>query len=358
VIAPIFLLLTMQVQFLPYHDSFITSAHRVVLLADLILVWWLWRKILSGRETDRPRRAARRAWTGLGIAFSLAALLFSWTVATFPGEGQENYLPSVRLLPTAAGNSERVSLHDWIFNSSIDDSTHSRWLPFSSTLILSRLNIYEGRKIDDPDKANWRDYLFRANDRDLKGAIFDLASLPKVDFTGSSLEGASLNSARLQGASLDRARLQGASLDYAQLQGASLFEAQLQGATLDDAELQGASLNRAQLQGASLEHAQLQGASLAGAQLQGASLQLADLLATDLSSAALWRTNRQFRYADELTTLAAVRLPDSPDRWRPTSADLKPWNEQAYRTRASRWRVCPLAHCATRRWRALGSSTA
>jgi uncharacterized protein YjbI with pentapeptide repeats len=373
VIAPVLLLLTMQVQFLPFHDGFITSTHRVVLLVDLTLVWWLWRKILSGRETDRPGLTARGAWTGLGVAFSLGALLFSWTVATFPGEWQESHLPSVKMLPTGPGNSERVSLHDWIFNSAIDGATHNRRFPFSNTLVLSRSNIYEGRKIDDPDKANWRDYLFRANDRDLQGAIFDLASLPNVDFTGANLEGATLNGARLQGAALDganlkgvdftgaqpqgaslekaqlqgallfrsqvqgvsffRAQLQGALLARAQLQGAWLLEAQLQGATLDDAQLQGASLDRAQLQGASLYHAQLQGASLADAQLQGASLQLADLQATDLSNAALWRTNRDSRYADDVTELAAVRLPSAPEKWSPMWSEgsaVKPWDHEAY----------------------------
>ena len=45
VIAPLLLLLLMQIKFLPFHSSFITWTHRVVLIIDLVLVWWLWRKI-------------------------------------------------------------------------------------------------------------------------------------------------------------------------------------------------------------------------------------------------------------------------------------------------------------------------
>jgi hypothetical protein len=154
-----------------------------------------------------------------------------------------------------------------------------------------------------------------------QGAIFSLATLPKVDFDSAQLQGAQLNwaqlhgasligaqlqgaqlgLARLQGATLNFAKLQGASLVGADLQGASLVAAQLQGAELGDTKLQGASFEGAHLQGASLLNAQLRGAWLLGtrlqgaglhnAQLQGASLEGAALEATDLSATYLWRTN-------------------------------------------------------------------
>ncbi len=342
VIAPILLLLMMQVQFLPFHSSFVTWAQRIALFVDLVLLAWLWRKVLSGRELGGPFRASW-AWPVRGFALSLGVLLFSWTVATFPGEWQEERLATWRSalasqaskqaddkssepqrISLAAtfrnraapfGNwllTKEASLHDRIFNSEVNDTTRRRWLPFSSTLVLPGLNVYEGLGIDDPEKIKGRDFVFRARGRDLKGAIFDLASLPKVDFTGAQLQGAFLYEAQLQGAFLYHAQLQGASLVAARLQGASLKGAQLQGASLDgaqlqeaslvDTQLQGASLNCAplpganidcvQLQGASLLYAQLQGASLYGAQLEGASLEGAQLqgawlLDTQLEGASL-----------------------------------------------------------------------
>jgi uncharacterized protein YjbI with pentapeptide repeats len=281
VIAPVLLLLMMQIQFLPFHSSFITWTQRLALAGDLALLWWLWRKILSGRETDHRRRWASRAWTGVGFLSSACAFLFSWAIATFPGERLEDLLAKWDRPRLAA------SLHDGVFSSEVDPTTRRRWLPFSSTLVLTGINIYEGLGIDDPEKAKWRDYVFRARGRDLKGAIFDLASLPKVDFEGAELQGASLLRTQLQGALLDGAGLQGASLYEAQLQGASLTRAKLQGAALDEAQLQGASLYEAQVQGASLEKAQLQGASLTRALLQGASLEEAQLQGASLTRAQL-----------------------------------------------------------------------
>jgi uncharacterized protein YjbI with pentapeptide repeats len=328
VIAPILLLLLMQVQFLPFHSLFITWTQRIALLIDLILLAWLWPKVLSGRELGGPFRASW-AWPVIGFAFSLAVLLFSWASATFPGEWQEELLstwrftavsdateqakdepsePEVRSLgnwvvPFWAGwaanrvLANAVSLHDWLFNSEVDDTTRRRRLPFSNTLVLTGLNIYEGLGIDDPEKNKGRDFVFRARGRDLRGAIFALASLPKVDFEGADLQGAFLDGAQLRGASLNGAQLQGASLDGAQLQDASLDGAQLQAANLRDAQLQHASLRCkplqdgericVQLQGADLYHAHLQGTSLEDALLQGAVLTSADLQGASLNRARL-----------------------------------------------------------------------
>jgi uncharacterized protein YjbI with pentapeptide repeats len=357
VIAPVLLLLLMQIQFLPFHYSFITWTQRIALLADLVLLSWLWRKILSG--VDGRRRPVAWAWTGLGLALGVGAVLFSWTAATFPGEWQEDHWPDWRLFPASdrLGEPIKVSLHDLLFNLPVDETTRRRGSFFSSTLVLPGLNVFEGLKIDDPEKVKGRDFVLRARGRDLKGAIFDLAILPEVDFTGAKLQGASLERVQLQGASLNSAQLQGASLFFARLRGAQLSDAHLQGAVLIDArfegarldgaqlkgavlvlahlqgaslanaKLEGANLGVARLQGASLDGARLQGTSLVFAQLQGASLMLADLQATDLSSALLWRTHGGTRFE-------AVRFADSTDQWLPSwkGGDLKaqPWNDKAF----------------------------
>jgi uncharacterized protein YjbI with pentapeptide repeats len=253
--------------------------------------------------------------------------------------------------------------------------------------VLTGFNILEGLGIDDPDKSKWRDFVFLARGRDLRGAIFDLGNLERVDFTGANLEGASLNNTRLDRSSFDDTRLQGASLLGAQLQGASLVGAQLQGAKLasaqlqgallegaqlqdawlsdaqlqdawlSDAQLQGASLPYAQLQGALLDHAQLQGASLADAHLQGASLANADLEATslaygdlkgaslqlahievtDLWRARLWRTNRSrsedLPKLEELPKRPALVFSEESDWW-PVQRDEigrdRLWDDGAY----------------------------
>jgi uncharacterized protein YjbI with pentapeptide repeats len=379
IVAPVLLLLLMQIQFLPYHDSFRTWSHRVVLLLDIGLLWWLWGRIISGHAIG-DRRQISFLWRTIASVSSLLVVFFSVMVVTFPGEWQEDFLAKWDQPKWTAAP------HDWLFNGPVDQPTRRRTSLFSSTLVLPGLNVYEGLGIDDPDKAKWHDFVFRARGRDLKGAIFDLTTLPKVDFEGADLQGASLvlaqlqgvslknadlrgavlDAAKLQGASLDGTRLedallrdavlQGASLYRARLQGAVLFSAQLQGASLQNAmlegatlafaqlqgawlfgaQVQGASLNAAQLEGATLDAANLGGASLGYANLQGASLQQTLLRATDLTMAFLWRTNRADRIpgAPLPTAPSHVRLPDAPDHWLPIWRDgqgnVHPWNDAVY----------------------------
>jgi hypothetical protein len=91
VIAPVSLLLLIQIQFLPYHSTRITWSHRIWLLADLGLIWLLWRRILSGWASR-----ISLAWTVAGAALTGCALLFSLPVVTFPGEAGVPTRPRVR----------------------------------------------------------------------------------------------------------------------------------------------------------------------------------------------------------------------------------------------------------------------
>ena len=90
VFASAALLLLIEVQFLPYHDSSITWTHRFALAADLVILWWLWLGILSSSDDFRGWRTWH-AWLKalIAVAVSACVFLFSWTVATLPGEWQE-----------------------------------------------------------------------------------------------------------------------------------------------------------------------------------------------------------------------------------------------------------------------------
>ena len=206
VVAPIALLLLLQIKFLPYHSWWITWTSRIVLILDLGLLWWLWRNILE----SRLHRATRRRWrswvkTSIAAFLSVSIVLFACAAATIPGEW-----------PERPGTGRTDSL-------------------VANTLMLSEFNLYEALKIDDPKKVEWKEHLIDLRDRDLRQAILFGAILPKPDLRGF---------AELQGATLRYAQLQSASLEGAQLQGASLKGAQLEGASLD-----GAFLWRAQLDG-------------------------------------------------------------------------------------------------------------
>lgn len=164
-----------------------------------------------------------------------------------------------------------MSLYDLLFNLH-DNATHRHNSIFTSTLVLPGLNVYEGSRIDDPEKVKGRDFVFRAQGRDLNGANFELASLPKVDFTG------------------------------AQLRGAWLFHVQLQGARLD-----GAASRRV----------------------------VARSKATcDRSFARASVAHRRRALSTDVALILAVRLPNSPGQWLPVwrgnGFKDEPWNDEAF----------------------------
>jgi uncharacterized protein YjbI with pentapeptide repeats len=300
VVFPIFVLLLLQIQFLPFHDTRITWAQRGALFLDIVLLWRLRPPILSDLSAEISSRARilSRALRGFGLAvaigMSIGAVWFATVIATIPGEWQETAFAKldrprwqISYLEAGEQKTKLVSTHELLFAGEVDITTRRRKSLFSNTLVLQGFNLYEALKIDDPKKLAWKEHVFDLRARHLEQAVFDGADLTKTDLTGASLDGASLQKAQLQGASLDEAQLQGASLVEATLQGASLEGAQLQGASLAHAQLQGASLSETGLQGASLDYADLQAAILNFARLQGASLDMVDLQGASLFAADL-----------------------------------------------------------------------
>jgi uncharacterized protein YjbI with pentapeptide repeats len=349
VVAPMLLILLLQIQFLPYHEAWITWIHRLALLAELLIVWWLWRAILSGGGSDFRRRSAFPSWlmVASGIASSVAAVLFSWTVATFPGEWNEGPLSFVAPI-------EPVSINAMIVCRRFEYTLVFHGLGcLSNTLSLPRFNIFEALKLDDPKKAEWRSRLFSFRGRDLRGAELYFSVLPKVSFVFAQLQGAMFDGAQLQGATFHRAHLEGADFAEAQLQGASfpaarllgasMYKAHLQGALFGGADLRGvkfskahleaASFPAAHLEGALFDGAYLQGASLSGAKLLGASLKNSYLTATDLGTASMWRADFDGAELKSLyVTPEALRWATVESDW--DGSDLTqsatPWMEKDY----------------------------
>jgi uncharacterized protein YjbI with pentapeptide repeats len=322
VAGPVLVLLLLQAQFLPFHDSRVTWVHRGALIFDLVVIWWLWMKIISGRSMrDAGEQMAAGRWTRFWDGFlrwsrnivvwplTIGIFLLSVLVSTFPGEWREwPYTIAAPIEPAATWVTQAIFGKVDPLNKNKNEQITRSW-PVN-TLRLKEFDLYEALKVDDPKKLDLKPHTYLLHDRRLEQADLRSARLGKADLRNAHLEGAWLDKAQLQGASLLGAELQGATLqfaqlqdvslrgvqfqgarlDYASLQGASLRGAELQGASLLGAQLQGASLLGAQLQGASLNEAQLQGASLRGAQLQGASLRGAIMMATDLTGAFLWRS--------------------------------------------------------------------
>lgn len=247
VIGPVFLLLLLQVQFLPYHLALVTWVQRLTLVADVILLWFLWPAVLAGRAEI----LFLRPWRHPGLALlCLIPIGFAFTAATFPGQlldahvGERQWVPLNR---AAVGLSKKdsslkpkwTSFHDLFFKGDVDAVTRRRTSLFSNTLVLNSFDALKAANISDPkelDKGSIKNSL-TLRGRHLEGAVFDGADLRAVDFKGAHLGGAFFREAHLQGATLDEAELQDAILVNAHLQGASLDRAHIQGAHLEGASL-------------------------------------------------------------------------------------------------------------------------
>jgi hypothetical protein len=233
-VAPVALLLYVQIKFLPFHSEWITWLHRGLLALDLTLVWTLWPGYRSGWGVRLWPTATW--WLVAPGVLSAAALAYAVAVATFPDERM--YLAT-----------------NWLHGSSHFDSIrHEVSFPDApnwyvsiappNTLALHGEDLIDDAKLEyivkknesSADMARWGATLSLAG-RDLTGADLSHADVRHVDFSSAILNRANLRYAWAKKADFAHAELHGAQLDYAQLQAALLGGAQLLGASLDSAQL-------------------------------------------------------------------------------------------------------------------------
>ncbi|SHG72861.1 pentapeptide repeat-containing protein [Bradyrhizobium erythrophlei] len=327
-VLPLILLLGLQIQFLPFHETWVTWEHRFVLVVDIAFIWCFWEQIGGKPLVDGGVGTSIRWGRALSsLIVCVAIIWFSWAVATFPSEWQGAASPSF--------------LRAALFEGPIDPNTHRRTSIWTNSLVLPRLNIYDLLKVDDPKKSDWRKYLLSVRGRDLRGAIFDDSFLERTDARGAELQGASFSATDLRSVSLNDAHLQGADLSNANLAGASAIRAEFAGASLIGANLRGANFSFARLQAANLSWsilngsifqsadlraaklfgAQIRGVSFVDAQLQGAIFDEARGSVVSLDRALLWRAS--FRK----TTLS--QLFGSP-KWLPLHIAGAAWGPKTY----------------------------
>jgi uncharacterized protein YjbI with pentapeptide repeats len=297
--APAAIILFAQVVFLPFHLWWVVWFYRVVLAIDIAIGWLLWRGIRN-IAADPDDGSAGRFWTIAGASCTIVLLLFSTTVATYPGEWTNENIRSFAIIPTTflpkwSNRRDWTSLHDLMFLGPINQVTGKPESLFSSRLVLANQSFI------DSDKLSSLEVSRRFRGRDLRGAIFIGADLRKVDFTGSNLVDADFSSAKLQQAQFDCASLgyrdpkglfeeekevcsdlRAAEFRYAELTGALFKGVNLQGADFVYATLIGAKFVLAHAQGASFNRINAQGARFDG-NFSGASFFSANLTGADLT---------------------------------------------------------------------------
>jgi uncharacterized protein YjbI with pentapeptide repeats len=340
VIGPVALLVFFQLQFLAYHEEWVSWWQRGAVAADLVLLWTLWPRVgLPGGGFARAAGAGRRGFVdamqriatiAVMILITAVSVPLVFTFATFPGEWLDD---SFRSRPEFDSIRKLVVDFD-----PLDSRYHGLWY---DRILLEGLDVIDHTKLDTEAKIAALPETLSLRRRNLEGAVLSGARLPKVNLEGANLRGAfllgadlrgalldhaqlvgaQLGRARLQGALLDHAQLLGAELGFAEIQGASLECAQLQGASLGEARLQGAWLRTAQVQGAWLKDAHLEGAILDNAQLQGAELVGAHFEGASLRNAFAWRADARDAYGTtdarvERVETGPKRLECPPEYWR------------------------------------------
>lgn len=287
-IAPVFTLLVIQMQFLPYHHLGITYWHRAAVLIDCVLIWFLWRGYrrqgivcrpsspMTAWRGRRPGWVKRAAPAAVGIIVTLWASLWEGRWAGEPLiDPEAGWQP--RFLVATGWVSDRLSLPN-------------ETIVGEALLLEKQKEAQSGGSRRTVPTRDFRDRNFAYADfssADLRGVSFDRSQMRGVKLEEAQLQDATLKEAQLQAGKLSSVQMQGANFSNAHLQGARLVQAQLQAARLTAVQMQGASLNGANLQSADLYDAKAQGADFAFANLKATSFRQASMQGADLSRALM-----------------------------------------------------------------------
>ncbi len=325
VTMPVVLLLYIQVTFIPYHDVDTTWVHRITLVASVIVL------ALIGVFLRRTEPSfigalfniARRSPTAFVVTGTLitAVLLFSFLVATVPGEALDRFSRDLPRHASSSSDAARAQsanpadgIAEYIFGDGgvLDLGQFSAL--FNRNLVVSDQDLVS----DAADNADSNEASIILRGRDLRYAQLNRTDLHRADLTGADLTGASLVGADLRdikascsdlsavltlgqsrsesctvltGVKMSRADVSGADFQGSFLAGASLDEANIDNANFSYAELTGVDFSAARMRrvaltgGADIVGANFLGASLQGADFTGAKLQMADFSGATLQGA-------------------------------------------------------------------------
>ena len=276
VVLPVVLLLYVQVVFLPYHDVNITWTHRFALLVDIAMLIAI-GVFLMRAETSfvhafmRTTAAHPFSFVATTIVLALVAL-FSFFVATIPGEALDRFTQSVSGRHGDGESGQRYAGgFSWPFMAA--DADGSLFGIFRRNIVVTDTDL-----VSDKDLTSGEPSL-KLRNRDLRYAKLDRSDLHQADLTGADLDDASLSGTDLRGAWLQCADVNELLLseDRSKAKCTSAERANLTRAQFDDAHMSGIDLRAAKLNDAHLEQANLSFALISGADFSSAKLDKADL---------------------------------------------------------------------------------
>ncbi|MCB1547956.1 MAG: pentapeptide repeat-containing protein, partial [Hyphomicrobiaceae bacterium] len=272
VVLPVILIIYIQIVFLPYHHVTITWAHRISLLADIVML------VAMGVFLVRSETSFFSAFWRTGRHHPVSVMsttvvlilvtLFSFFVATVPDEAMDRLSQS---LPGASRTAQADSpgtgnLMGFVMPFLGATSDGSLFGIFRRNLEVSDTDLVVDKDIVPGERT------LSLRGRDLRYARLDRSDLQQVDLTGANLDGASLIGTDLRRAWLgcaNPALLQDTGnrplAGCTRARKADFTRAKLDGARLGGIDLSDATLAEAILEQAELANSVLVGANFASA---------------------------------------------------------------------------------------------
>jgi len=242
-LLPLALLIYFQIVFLPYHDLDVTTSQRAYVLIDFLIFAIFW--IFLHHPGSTYISGLGRSIISYPVSFVamilvwVAAMFFSFAVATIPDEGVDRAMASFERFRTPvpygapASDAERFAFLPtaFLFEGPVDVVSGRAQSWFSRNLVVTDTDVL--RAASTPESG----VSVRLRQRDFRYAAFDRSDFSRADLTGTNLSRASLRGIKLENARLIGAVLAGADLTNAQLQGADLGGGDLRGAEMSGANL-------------------------------------------------------------------------------------------------------------------------
>ena len=283
IVYPLVVLIGIQIRFLPYQSEWITWAHRIFIVIDVLLLWYFWLWIFFPKNENSGKE---KMWKRLNVSLLFTdsltfIVLFIVVFADFPSD--RPYYPLI------TSNFHKWMNVEWIKRIELDGYTLVK-KELSPEILTAHYmreeNIHE-------NLITWGSRLWckYAEPLDLQRRNFREAQLSRVTLCNANLFSANLSEAELFEADLSEAELRYADLSNTNLFSANLSNADIRNADLSEAILSNADLSEAILSNADLSEAELRYADLRYADLPEAELRDANLFSANLSEADISGAN-------------------------------------------------------------------
>lgn len=282
VVLPLFVLVTLQVRFLPVQTTWVNLIHVVIVFVDALVLWWFRTAISTQPYPDRPDPEAEstEAPTLLQRLTGQKLLKLFMVIIT---PGLSLLLFSGAQLGTGKSPVFHFDLQEMVLAESPSDVQSI--LGSAPKLETAWAELAMGDKVENKqvrhgkfDRSIFTRISFRGSDLShssfqytrFEYANFQDAKAFKADFNGAYIRVGLFFRAKMDSVRFARAEFSTVDFDSCVMHYGDFTDATMYGASFVDADLSGSNFSGAKLAGANFSNAVLKGADFSDADLTGA----------------------------------------------------------------------------------------